>query len=203
MDPDFAVLLARAQEGDEAASLAIWNSYYARLVNYARAKMKGMPRRAADEEDVALSAMNSFFQGAQQGRFSPGDANELWKLLATITVRKATGQLRKHHAEKRGGGRVRGDSAFEANQVAADPIAAAANFAPSTNAESELDALSPYLGAACEELLGQLDDPALRRIALLRLAGHTNDEIAQQLQCSVATVKRRVANIREQWSELR
>jgi DNA-directed RNA polymerase specialized sigma24 family protein len=35
---------------------------------------------------------------------------------------------------------------------------------------------------------------------LLRLASHTNDEIAGKLGCSVATVKRRVAEIRQCWA---
>ena len=189
MDSEFALLMARAQEGEEAAAVAIWNACYDRLVCYARGKMKGMPRRSADEEDVVLSAMNSFFDGARVGRLAPKDANELWKLLATITVRKATAQLRKHHAGKRGGGKVRGDSAFDPSQVAA---AGAGDY--------DLDTLSPHLGVACEEMLAQLDDACLRQVALLRLANHTNDEIALKLDCSVATVKRRVAEIRKQWA---
>ena len=118
MDSDFEALLNRASGGDEQAAVEIWNAYYQRLVSYARRKLRGVPRRDADEEDVALSAMNSFFDGARDGRLAPKDADELWKLLATITVRKASAQLRKRHADKRGGGKVRGDSAFDAAQIA-------------------------------------------------------------------------------------
>ncbi len=189
MDPEFQVLLNRASGGDEQAAVEIWNAYYQRLVSYARRKLRGVPRRDADEEDVALSAMNSFFDGARDGRLAPKDANELWKLLATITVRKATAQLRKHHADKRGGGKVRGDSAFDA-----------ARFEGSATAPETLDGLSPWLGIACEELLSSLDDGQLRQVALLRLASHTNDEIAGKLGCSIATVKRRVAEIRQSWA---
>ncbi len=139
--------------------------------------------------------MNSFFAGAREGRLEPLDANELWKLLATITVRKATAQLRKHHAEKRGAGQVRGDSAFDATQVPQR------SQMPMTSDDGDdLDSLSPYLGAACEEMLLNLNDENLRKLALLRLANHTNAEIAEKLQCSVATVKRRVAEIRDHWS---
>ena len=190
MESDFEALLNRASDGDEQAAVEIWNAYYQRLVSYARRKLRGVPRREADEEDVALSAMNSFFDGARDGRLAPKDADELWKLLATITVRKATAQLRKRHADKRGGGRVRGDSAFDAAQIARP------GSPPDT-----LDGLSPWLGLACEELLSSLDDGALREIALLRLATHTNEEIAEKLGCSVATVKRRVADIRHCWSQ--
>jgi len=190
MASNFETLLNRASDGDERASVEIWNAYYERLVSYARRKLRGGARRDADEEDVALSAMNSFFAGARDGRLAPKDANELWKLLATITVRKATARLRKHHADKRGGGKIRGDSAFDAAQIA-----------HSESTPETLDGLSPWLGLACEELLSSLDDGELREIALLRLANHTNDEIAEKLGCSRATVKRRVAEIRDRWSQ--
>ena len=46
-------------------------------------------RRAADEEDVALSAFDSFCRGAEQGRFPQLDGrDDLWHLLVVITVRK-------------------------------------------------------------------------------------------------------------------
>ena len=186
---DFDLLIARAQEGDEAAAIEIWNEYYGRLIQYARRHMHGMPRRDADEEDVVLSAMNSFFDGTRAGRLAPKDADELWRLLATITVRKATAQLRKQLTAKRGGGQVRGESGFDANVVA-----------DRSDGGTSLDALSPHLGTACEEMLAHLDDPTLRQVALLRLASHTNEEIAQQVGCSLASVKRRVAEIRHRWS---
>ena len=49
-----------------------------------------MPRVAADEEDVALSAFDSFCRGAQRGRFPQlDDRDNLWRLLVVITSRKA------------------------------------------------------------------------------------------------------------------
>jgi DNA-directed RNA polymerase specialized sigma24 family protein len=51
---------------------------------------------------------------------------------------------------------------------------------------------------ACEELLLSLDEP-LRRIALLRLMGHTNDEIARQLDCTRRKIERKLALIRLKW----
>ena len=47
------------------------------------------PRRASDEEDVALSAFQSFYQGIARGRFPQlEDRDNLWRLLITITARK-------------------------------------------------------------------------------------------------------------------
>jgi RNA polymerase sigma factor (sigma-70 family) len=190
MDSDIESLIERAARGDEQAAIEIWNDYYDRLVRYARSKMRGMPRRDVDEEDVVLSAMNSFFGGARDGRLAPQDAGELWKLLATLTVRKATAQLRRRHTLKRGRGEIRGESAFDAEQVGSPPPP-----------PLDWDHFAPRLGIACEELLAGLENDQLRQIALLRLAGYSNAEIAARVGCSVATVKRRVEQIRQSWSD--
>ena len=74
----------------------------------------GAARRAADEEDVALSAFDSFCRGVEQGRFPLlNDRDDLWALLVVITVRKAI-DLRQHERrQKRGGGQVAGESALD------------------------------------------------------------------------------------------
>ena len=44
----------------------------------------------ADEEDVALSAFDSFFRSAEQGRFPRlSDRDDLWQILVLVTTRKA------------------------------------------------------------------------------------------------------------------
>jgi DNA-directed RNA polymerase specialized sigma24 family protein len=47
-------------------------------------------------------------------------------------------------------------------------------------------------------LLDGLDD-ALRRVAILRMEGHGNDEIAARLGCGRRTVERKLAVIRSSW----
>src|SRR5262245_49065489 len=99
--------------GNQAAAQWLWEAYFQRLVVLARQRLAGTPRRVADEEDVALSAFDSFCRGAGQGRFPRlEDRNDLWQLLVVVTARKAL-DLRQHeHRLKRGGGNVRGESAF-------------------------------------------------------------------------------------------
>ena len=65
------------------------------------------PRPARlDEEDVALSPFHSLCEGTAHGRFARlADRDDLWRLLATITARKAINQARHQHRRKRGGGR--------------------------------------------------------------------------------------------------
>src|SRR5262249_59345078 len=60
--------LGKLTEGDRQAVQPLWRLYFHRLVGLARNKLRDAPRRAADEEDVALSAFDSFCPGAEQGR---------------------------------------------------------------------------------------------------------------------------------------
>ena len=55
--------------GDRAAAQRLWQGYFHRLVSLARQKLRGAPRGMADEEDLALIALDSFFRGAEKGRF--------------------------------------------------------------------------------------------------------------------------------------
>src|SRR5438045_7553225 len=94
IDGDTTVWIERLKQREPQA---IWERYSTALLKMARRKLEGMPRRAADEEDVALSAMNRFFQGVNAGRFAKlDDAHDLWKILVTIAARKAAAQRRKH-----------------------------------------------------------------------------------------------------------
>jgi hypothetical protein len=68
----------------------------------------------ADEEDVALSALDSFFRGARRGRFSDlADREGLWRLLYQITVHKAVDLTRHEKRQVRGAGRVKSESAMD------------------------------------------------------------------------------------------
>src|ERR1700733_12046594 len=102
------------QVGDDAAAQQLWQRYFHRLVGLARKKLADAPRQAADEEDVALSAFDSFIRNAEQGRFPDLTGRDtLWRLLVVITARKAGRLVRDQARLKRGGGVVQGDSAAE------------------------------------------------------------------------------------------
>src|SRR5437660_6776624 len=92
----------RLKTGDPDAAQKLWERYFRRLVGLARKKLRDTPRRAADEEDVALSAFNNFCRGVQHGRFPQlSDRDNLWQLLVTITVQKAIDLMRREGREKR------------------------------------------------------------------------------------------------------
>jgi DNA-directed RNA polymerase specialized sigma24 family protein len=178
--------LGPLQDGDPAAAQQLWERYFGRLVGLARVKLHGAPRRAADEEDVALSAFDSFFRGAEQGRFPRlADRECLWRLLVTITARKAAHQVRDERRQKRGGGAapVADGEAVLAEVISREP---SPEFAASVAEE-------------CQRLLDRLGDPALRAVALLRMEGYRVEEVAGKFDWAPSTVKRKLDLIRKVW----
>lgn len=182
--------------GDDAAATQLWENYFNKIVQYAKHKMGTSPRRAYDEEDVAISAMNSFCKGMQKGQFPKIDnRQDLWKLLVTITARKVYSQRRKAMADKRGGGQVRGESVFDrgmSDQGRGDGIGMVLGTEPTPE-------IAALVVENTNELLDCLGDEVLTQIALLKLEGHTNDEIALKLDCARRTVERKLERIREKW----
>jgi RNA polymerase sigma factor (sigma-70 family) len=184
-------LVLRLQAGDHEAARLLWQRYYPRMVALARQKLKGSPPRVADEEDAALSAFDSFCRRAEQGHFPDlKDRDGLWALLVVLTARKAADLLRHHHRQKRGGGQVRGDSAV---QLGDDGSPGGLDDLPAEGPTPEEAAL---LAEEVEILLQRLRDPQMRQVAVWKLEGYTNAEIAARLVCSEPTVERRLAIIR-------
>jgi hypothetical protein len=61
----------------------------------------GCSRVVEDEEDVAISALDSVCRGLQEGRFPKlADRDGLWRLLVWITVRKSIDRYRKECSQK-------------------------------------------------------------------------------------------------------
>ena len=52
-----------------------------------------------------------------------------------------------------------------------------------------------------EQLLDLLPDDEYRAIANMRMEGHSNQEIAEELGCTERTVERRLQRIREIWEQ--
>ena len=105
--------ITQLKAGDPRAAQQLWESYFLRLVGLARKKLQGLPRRAADEEDVALSAFASFCRGAEQGRFPQlHDRDNLWRLLVTITAHKAYHRVEHESRQKRGSNAILDEAAL-------------------------------------------------------------------------------------------
>jgi DNA-directed RNA polymerase specialized sigma24 family protein len=184
------------KQGERAAAGPLWERYFHLLVVRARAALGTAPRRAVDEEDVALSAFDSFCRGAAQGRFPRlDDRDDLWRLLLVLTARKAIHQVRDERRARRGGGKVRTEADLLGN-AAADGEAALAQV---MGAEPTPE-LAAQVAEACRRLLAQLGDEGLRAIAVWQMEGFTVKEIAAKLDVAPRTVARKLAQIRDMWS---
>lgn len=166
--------------GDPDAAEKIWERYFDRITALARRRIASAPRAVADEDDVVASVFESFFRRAADGKFPQlDDRNDLWKLLITITLRKAGRQAKR---------------AWKRNQAHASPVPIEEHVdsdrAPDFSAE---------VTDEMQRLFGMLDDPILKVIGLCKLEGLTNAVIARSLDCAVSTVERKLQLIRKTW----
>jgi DNA-directed RNA polymerase specialized sigma24 family protein len=183
----------RTGERDEASRL-LWERYFTRLAQLAQVRLRDVARGPADGEDVALSVFDSFFQGVAAGRFPDlGNRDDLWRLLVTITVRKAHNQRRNEGRQKRGGGRVVGEDAL----AGADPMGE--DFMAQVVGDEPIPEFAAMVTDEYRRLFGSLADESLRVVALLKLEGHSNEEIAKSLDCGLRTVERKLEVIRKRW----
>src|SRR3954454_15671845 len=189
--------LGALRAGDLDAAQPLWERYFAQLVRLARARLRAAPRPGADadEEDAALSAFDSFCDGAARGRFPHlADRDELWRLLVVLTARKVGAQAQRQRRQKRGGGRV----LREVDILGADPDGGDAGLEQVVGAEPTPE-FAAMIAEECRRLLDSLGDEDLRRIAVWKMEGYTNEEIRQRLGCSLRTVTLKLALIRTLW----
>jgi RNA polymerase sigma factor (sigma-70 family) len=187
--------LVALKAGEQQAAQPIWERYHAQLLALARGRLRTLRRREADEEDVVQNAFHSFFKGVARGCFPRlDDRDNLWRLLVVITARKALDQIKRERSRTPRTGTILDESRID----------------PARGEETVLQQIvgtepTPEFAAQVVEqyqiLLDQLGDEGLRQVALLKMEGHTSDEIAAQLACSRRTVARKLDTIRIIWEK--
>lgn len=179
-----------AKVGDPLAARKLVETYYQRLVRFARQRLRGARRGMADEEDVALSAFDSFLRRAELGQFPRlDDRDDLWEVLLRITRCKAADVIKHENRQKRDAGRIQNEDIARATD------AAGLDWIPDREPTPE-----EAVGFAedVRRLLECLDDD-LRQVALWKLDDCTNQEIAAKLNCVPRTVERKLRVIRSIW----
>ena len=145
--------------------------------------------------DLGLGFFDSFFRGVRRGCFPQlNDRDNLWRLLVTLTARKAFDQVREERTQKRGGGAIRGES----DLCGADSAAVGFEQVVSREPTPEFAA---QVAEEYRRLLDMLADTELRSVALWKMEGYTVEEIAAQLGCVPRTVERKLRAIRELWGK--
>lgn len=192
---EYLYSLQVAEQGQqEEAVYELWNRFFHHLMKKARAHLGNFPRKVADEEDIALSAFDSFCRRAEQGNFPDlNDRDDLWKLLVTITVRKVTDFRVYNQRQKRDFRREQHISPTNDTDL------------PSENLDTLIVDPEPDPALAAElteqfyQLLDELADEQLQTIAVGKMEGWKNNELAERLGLSVATIERQLRRIRGRW----
>ncbi|MCC7419701.1 MAG: protein kinase [Planctomycetaceae bacterium] len=171
-------LLTAWRLGEQRAATILVDRYLVRLTSLVRARLSRRLARRVDPEDIVLSAWRSFFFAASNGLASPDAEDELWPILATITLRKLARQASRQRAECRSVDReveTEGVIALTASDPTAEDAIAVAD--------------------EVESILAGLD-AFDREIFVRRMRGETAHEIAIALDCSDRTVRRAGERIR-------
>jgi len=183
--------ISELQEGDPDAAQRLWDVYFKRLIKEARKIMATQRKRISGPEDVAIQVFTSFVRQAEEQKWTKLESREdLWQILLMLTKRRSQKEFRKENAEKRGGGKVRGESVFAGGSGPAFGSEAVEDVSPEFVME-----LMDELRHACE----QLNDPSLEQVAVLRLQGYENKEIADKLEMSLRSVERKTRLIKKIW----
>jgi RNA polymerase sigma factor (sigma-70 family) len=172
-------LIRGAQQGRASVVAPLLEMYFDRLVQLARKRLQDLPGMASYDEDLALRSFYSVYRRVRDPErpLELAGRDDLWRLLATRTISRAIDMIRRHRP----------------NEVPG---------------EYNLDQLltrepTPEEAAAtadeCRRLLDLLEEPALRQIALWKVEGFTNEEIAARLDCVPRTIERKVRRIRTLW----
>jgi DNA-directed RNA polymerase specialized sigma24 family protein len=178
------ILIGGMRSGDDEAARRIWQHFSPRVAALAREKVPVWLRRLVDGDDLANSAMYSVIMGLREGRFHElRDRDDLWALLACITIKKARNEIAKASCQKR--------------------LPAAAEV-PLTEQIAAPDLPPDLIVRAAEQFKVLIDllrhkDAILEPIALWKFEGYTTDEIAQRLGCSSSKVARKLELIRKTW----
>jgi RNA polymerase sigma factor (sigma-70 family) len=178
---------------NEAARL-IWQRYFHALLALARDNLRPRIRRRESEEDVLQDMYASFFRRQRRGEFDLANRDELWGLLVRITLCKVRNAANKHRRRKRDVAREQACAARDEHDELDLPLIQIRDRAPGP-------AEAAVLNEALERRLESLGNPALRALALKKLEGCSNAEIARSIGRTERSVERRLRRIRQCWND--
>ena len=190
--------LEALKRGDKSAANEIISEYFDRVLVAARKRLQIRNAKGSEPEDIAVSVFESLWRKANEKSFSEDDLatpEELWRLLARMIQFKTDSHARKQMAQKRGAGAVRGESIFakaDGGELPGLESQKSPGFTPQEIME---------LDEGFSELMAQLEDDTLQKIAVRRMEGYKIAEIANEFDKSERWVKRKLELIRERWAE--
>ncbi len=189
-DESLTTLIAGLRTGDPVALQDFFTRFGPTLERLADRNLAVGMRRRLGPEDVVQSVCRTFFRRAREGQFELRAGDELWRLLCAITVTKIREKVRFHSRQRRG---LQCEVPLDAGGDGG-PDRAPAAAGPGPLAEAE------YADFMETALRGLSDEE--RQMLELRLQGHSREEIAEHLRCSVRTVTRLLSRVQAHFERL-
>ncbi len=181
---------------DQDAASRLWAHFCHRLMVFARGRMSPSTRRIYDEEDAAVSAFRSLCRGIEAQRFPDvGDRGNLWALLVVITSRKIANQFRYEHQQRRDANQTLGETILQPGD------GSGVSLLQSLPSHEPTPAFAAEVADMSEYLMLQLPESDLKKIVLLKLEGHSNEDVAELMKITRRTVQRKLERIRRIWLE--
>lgn len=184
------VLATETASGREQAAREIWNRYVSRLIPMARHELDQRTVQRVDEDDVVQSVFASFYDRVQEGKFAIADRDDLWRLLVTMTIFKSRRAIAKHRRQRR--------DARREETAPGDSDDTDLSWSDLVGDDQPTPAEALILVEDVERRLNQLDQTC-RQVALWRLEGYSNQEIAAMMDVAERTVERKLERIRKVW----
>jgi RNA polymerase sigma factor (sigma-70 family) len=178
------------RERDAAARL-VWEYYFLELLTLAGQHLGWRVRHKVDPEDLLQSVYASVCRRQQRGNFTFYDRDDFWRLLVTVTLNKARNAAKWWLRDKR--------------DVRREVALATLEGETGEGAGVLLPAVGPtpdeavILAEELEQRIRSLEDPLLTQVALKKLEGLTNREIAEELDYTERTIERKLDSIRRKW----
>jgi DNA-directed RNA polymerase specialized sigma24 family protein len=192
------------KNGGDSAAQHLWERYCDKLLALARRDLRRkLPGGGiGDESDAVNSAFDSLCRGVGRGAYPRLDhRDDLWRLLVVLTRRKVADRVRYELAAKRGGGKVvhaRDLADEDGDDGSLNPVDG--GRVPRGGVWIDADPSPEEVAIQVEEiqrLIDKLGNEKLRAIALAKLEGLTDEEVAERFTRSRKWVQRQKELIRE------
>jgi len=151
-----------------------------RLIPFALTKIDKLLVSKLDPEDIVQSVFRNFFAELQKGTFKPASWEEMWYLLAKMTIWKCHRKREYYLTQSRD---VRTEKPLEGKESAPHNMMVV---------DENL-----ILEESLDLVISRLEDENKKRAFLLTLQGFSPVEIAEELGVSKRTVERFKNDIRE------
>ena len=157
----------------------LFETYLPKLIRLAEHRISTRMQAKFGSDDVAATVCRSVFRRFKEGTFRFEDDAEFWRLLVTVTKRKISNKVRHFSTQSRS---VEDELSETASYIIASP----------EPGPSEAMAFEESLQAVANRLV-----PLELDVLTLRMDGFEHHEIAERLNVSERTIRRKIEVIKD------